>query len=75
MHKRPVPDELSTSFLNGAIAALRKGAEAQRKIAIAGTSLAGEKFPGVVIRSPEAACATKLAANWDAIADEIGGDE
>jgi hypothetical protein len=57
----------------GVVMALRKRAVLQRQRAAEGTSTAGEKFPSVLLRTPEAACASMLAADWDAIADELEG--
>jgi len=73
MGERSSLDDMESGFRAGALAALRKAAVAQRKIAADGTACAGEKFPGVVIRSPEAACAAHLAADWNEIADELDG--
>jgi hypothetical protein len=66
-------DKLEAGFLAGAIAALQKAADRQCKLAAAGTANAGEKFPGVVIRSPEAARAAHLTADWIEIAGELAG--
>jgi hypothetical protein len=64
-------DPLERAVTVGAIAALRKRAEAQRQKAAEGSAPAGEKFPGVIIQSPEAATAMKIAADFDGIADEL----
>jgi hypothetical protein len=64
-------DEFNSAIVARVVAALRKAGDAQRKIAADGTAAAGEKFPGVTIRSPEAACAASMAALWDGIASEF----
>jgi len=55
----------------GALWALRKRAAVQRAKAADGTVSAGERFPGIMLRSPEAAVAASLAAGLDAAADEL----
>jgi hypothetical protein len=62
-------DPLEAAVYAGAIAALRKAGAKQRGIASSGTSSAGDRFPNVTIRSPEAACAVNLAEDWNSIAD------
>jgi hypothetical protein len=64
-------DPIESAIYAGAIVALRKAAAKQSGVASSGTSFAGEKYPGVVIRSPEAACAVNLAEDWTAIADAL----
>jgi hypothetical protein len=64
-------DALEQAILARVVCALRNAAAKQRGIAANGTSSAGEKYPGVVIRSPEAACAVNLADDWTAIADSL----
>jgi hypothetical protein len=62
-------DPIYTGFVAGVIAALRRRSATQRGLADDGTVAAGDKFAGVLIRSPEAACAAALAGDWDDIAD------
>jgi hypothetical protein len=64
-------DPLESAVYAGALVALRNAAIRQRGVADSGTSSAGEKYPGVVIRSPEGACAVNLADDWAAIADAL----
>jgi hypothetical protein len=64
-------DSVESAVVHGAITALRKRANAQRQIANEGTVAAGDKYPGVLIRSPEAACAASLAGDWDEVADDL----
>ena len=61
----------SGTGIGGAITTLRRRANAQRKIAADGTVAAGDKYPGVSIKSPEAACSAILAADWDEVADDL----
>lgn len=61
-------DDLERAILAGAVLALRKAAAKQRDLASNGASLAGDRHPGVLIRSPEAACAANLADDWTEIA-------
>jgi hypothetical protein len=74
----PLNDPIDAAFVGGAIAILRKQANAQRQIANEGTVDAGVHFPGVLIRSPESACAAAQASDRDDIADLLeseGGNE
>jgi hypothetical protein len=64
---------LEIAIYAGATVAMRNAAAKQREVASSSTSSAAENYPGVVIRSPEAACASILAADWDAVADELEG--
>jgi hypothetical protein len=64
-------DELENAITGRVIAVLRGRAEAQRRIANDGTLAAGDKYPGVLIGSPESACAAALATDWDKIADDL----
>jgi hypothetical protein len=64
-------DPLESAIYVGAIAALRKAAVRQRGAASSGTSSAGDKYPGVEIRSPEAACAVNLAEDWSDAANAL----
>jgi hypothetical protein len=66
-----VADDLEQAIVAGAMIALRNRALFQRKLAAEGTSSAGEKYPNVTIRSPEAVCAVNLAEDWSAIADAL----
>jgi hypothetical protein len=43
----------------------------QREKAAGGIAAAGDHFPGVMVRSPEAAMAANLATAFERIADEI----
>jgi hypothetical protein len=65
------PDPIETAMRAGAVHALRKRAAAQRQRAADGSFPAGEHFPGVAIRSPEAALALRLAAGLESIAAAI----
>jgi hypothetical protein len=62
-------DVLEQAIRDRSVVAFRNAAARQLDIAATGTSSAGEKYPGVVIRSPEAACAVNLADDWAEIAD------
>jgi hypothetical protein len=64
-------DALEQAICARVVCALRNAAIRQRGVADSRTSSAGEKYPGVVIRSPEAACADNLAADWAEIADAL----
>jgi hypothetical protein len=64
-------DPIELAIRNVAVQAIRRRANALRQKAEDGTSAAGEHFPGVLLRSPEAACALNLAADFDAIAAEL----
>ena len=55
----------------GAVRALRTRADKQRQMSADGTSTAGEQFSDVVVRSPEAAMAANLAAEFERLACEI----
>jgi len=66
-------DGINSVIVAHEVAALRKARDAQRKIAADGTAAAGEKYPGVVIKSPEAACAAKMAELWDGLSAELEG--
>ncbi|HEY4927089.1 MAG TPA: hypothetical protein VII20_21990 [Roseiarcus sp.] len=59
---------LQSAMRNGAATAMRKRAVALRQEAAQTTTSAGEKFPTVMLKSPEAAHALRLAADWDEIA-------
>jgi hypothetical protein len=69
MHNPHVADELETAIAGAAAAALRKRAAALRRESELGTSSAGEKYPSVIVKSPEAARALDLAGDFDSIAD------
>jgi hypothetical protein len=64
-------DDIEAGFLAGASRALRNRAAVQQQRAADGTSPAGDKFPGVMIRSLEAALATHIAGDLEALAGEI----
>ena len=51
--------------------ALRTRADKQRQKVAGGIAAAGEQFPGVTVRSPEAAMAANLAAEFERLADEV----
>jgi hypothetical protein len=67
-------DALDQAVIVGAVAALRKRARLQRDFAANGTAKAGDKFPGVTIRSPEASSAINLASSFDEIADVLAAE-
>jgi hypothetical protein len=62
-------DALEQAICARVVGTLRKAAARQRDTASIGTSSVGDKRTNATIRSPEAACAVNLAADWDAIAD------
>jgi hypothetical protein len=62
------PDFIESAFLAGAVTALRRRAERQRKIAEAWT-VYGER--GVRVMSGEAEIALRIAASLDQAADEL----
>jgi hypothetical protein len=51
--------------------AFRARADKQREKASRGNAAAGDQFPGVLVRSPEAAMAASLADAFERIAGEI----
>jgi len=55
----------------GAVRALRTRADKQRQRAADGIASAGERFSNIVVRSPEAAMAEKLANTFERIAADI----
>jgi hypothetical protein len=63
--------EIELAIHAGAARALRTRAAVQRQMAVEGTSSAGEKYPGVVIQTGEAAIAGRLANAFELLADEI----
>jgi hypothetical protein len=63
--------EIETAVRAGAVRALRTRAKAQAQNAANGQVQAGDKYPGVVIRSGESAIASELYAALSAIADEL----
>ena len=69
--KTPPNDPIEAAIVGRVIAVLRNQANAQRQIANEGMVAAGDQYPGVLIRSPEAACAAALASDWDEIADDL----
>ena len=64
-------DNIELAILAGAVRALRTRADKQRQKAAGGIAAAGDHFPGVMVRSPEAAMAANLADAFERIADEI----
>ena len=67
----PAPETLETAIRSAAVRAVRKRAEAQLEKAKGGSFPAGDQFPGVMIRSRQAATAAALATGLAAIADEL----
>jgi hypothetical protein len=63
-----VADEIEDDILAGAVRALRRRAQRQRKIAEAWTAHGAR---GVTVRSGEAAIALRISAALEAAADEI----
>ena len=63
--------EIELAVRSGAARALRTRAAVQRQRASDGIAAVGDKFPGLVIRSPEAAMAEKLADAFERLATEI----
>jgi hypothetical protein len=66
-----LPDQIELAICAGAARALRTRAAVQRQMAADGTSSAGDRFPTIVVRSPEAAMAANLADAFLRIADGI----
>jgi hypothetical protein len=64
-------DEIELVVRAGAARALRKRAAVQRQLAADGTSSAGEKCAGVIIRTGEAAVAARLTTMFEQIAADI----
>ena len=64
-------DSIELAILAGAVRALRTRAGRQREKAAGGIAAAGDHFPGVMVRSPEAAMAANLAHAFERIAEEI----
>jgi hypothetical protein len=62
-------DSLETAIAAGCARALRRRAAAQRRRAGAGTVHVDGQAASVVLRSPEAAHAARVAADWDSIAN------
>jgi hypothetical protein len=65
-------DALEQAICARVVRVLRNAAARQRSIASEGTSSLADK-PDVALRSPEAACAVNLAADWTEIADLLSG--
>jgi hypothetical protein len=63
---------LESAITLAAASALRRRAALMRSRAAAGSATVKD-HPGVVIRSPEAALAERMAAEYEAIAGEIVG--
>jgi hypothetical protein len=64
-------DSIELGILAGAVRALRTRADRQREKAAGGIAAAGDQFPGVTVRSPEAAMAANLADAFERIAAEL----
>jgi hypothetical protein len=62
---------IETAIREGAVRALRRRAKVQADRATAGETQAGEKYPGVIIRSGESAIADSLSVVLSTIADEL----
>ncbi len=67
---RPL-DPLEAAVRAGAINALRRRAEAIRKLAAPGISALDGYRPAVVVITSESATALKIARSWDAIAAKL----
>jgi hypothetical protein len=65
----PSNAEIQAAIAGAAANVLRAAAVRLRKRAQEGTALAEAAYPGVAIRSPEAALAARQARDWDEIAD------
>ncbi len=65
------PDAIERAVRTGAVQAIRRRAAERRRQAADGTLPAGDQFPGVMIRSRQAATAAALAIGLAAIADEL----
>ncbi len=65
------PDPIETAIRSAAVRAIRKRAAVQLGKAVEGTLPAGEHAPDLMLRSPEAALALRLAIGLAAIAVEI----
>ena len=63
-------DTMETAIGTAMALALRRRSEVKRKQAAEGTATV-EDHPDVVIRSPEAALASRMADEYEAIAQEI----
>ena len=64
--------DIELAICVGAAKALKGRAALQRQKAADGTSSAGDHFPAVLVRSPEAAVAANLADAFERLADEMG---
>jgi hypothetical protein len=64
-------NDIEIAVRAGAARALRARAAVQRQLAADGTSAAGEKYAGVIIRTGEAAVAARLTTMFEQIADDI----
>jgi len=64
-------DSIETAIRGATVRAIRKRAAVQLGKAVEGTLPAGEHAPNLMIRSPEAALALRLATGLAAIADEL----
>ena len=63
--------EIETAIRVGALRALRRRAKIQADRAADGEVPAGDKYPGVIIRSGESVLAQGLSEALSAIADEL----
>jgi hypothetical protein len=64
-------DPIETAIRGATVRAIRKRAAVQLGKAVEGTLPAGDQFPGVMIRSRQAATAAALAVGLEAIAADI----
>jgi hypothetical protein len=71
----PETQSLEAAFLAGACRALRRRAAALRLVAEAATTVVDHHGRPISIRTPEAAHARRVAADWDHIAGELDGGQ
>ncbi len=64
-------DPIETALRSATVRAIRRRAAERRRQAADGTLPAGDQFPGVMIRSRQAATAAALAVGLEAIAADI----
>ena len=64
-------DPIETAIRGATVRAIRKRAAVQPGKAVEGTLPAGEHAPDLMLRSPEAALALRLAVGLEAIAGEL----
>jgi hypothetical protein len=65
---------LARAFVTGAMRALENRADALRQAAAAGSAVIEAHGKQIQVRSPEAAHALLVAADWSEIADELAKD-